>query len=156
MIKKLVLLFVCLTLSASRRRSRIHFGNEVTQSEMNRYFPFVVSVEICTHWECKFCTGSLISRNKVLVAAHCFCASQNRKRSIYVSMFLPWISMVSAPLLTPVHLPIQCHCRLESKFLSTLLFCSMMLIVIHNRGVTNPTYRSNKCLLFIAMYPCQS
>ena len=75
---KSVLLLCFLVTVAVARQSRIHNGQVITQDEVDNKFQFVVAIAAtkvtARGWYLiEDCTGSVIAKNKVLTAAHCFC-----------------------------------------------------------------------------------
>ena len=78
MFKVSLLLFACLALASARRSSRILHGKEVTQQQARGIFGFVAHVWTCKGRGCGSCTGSLVTPNRILVAAHCLCSNPNR------------------------------------------------------------------------------
>merc|ERR1719229_360290 len=73
MLKVLLLLLGCLALTSGKRATRIRNGRPMSQGEMDRSYPFVVYVMDCGGSMCSACTGTLVSDNTVLLAAHCLC-----------------------------------------------------------------------------------
>lgn len=53
---------------------RVKNGRFIFQLEMERFYPYITSLQVCTNLgECERCTATLISKNIVLTAASCFC-----------------------------------------------------------------------------------
>lgn len=78
MLKFLSLLLCCIAVASAARAPRIRFGRPVTAGELSSKFKFLVSVYACgRNGMCSACTGSVVSANRVLLAAHCLCGDMS-------------------------------------------------------------------------------